>query len=354
MEKTIVEGGLPESGSATAPISVPNGMTIDEFKQKQAEKKAAAPPAAESKGAPAAQSKPQDSETPSGFSLAEILASEKNESAAGGSGVEQQPPVKKLSVAKIKEIEEDIEDDDALVERFGSYKQKVRDLELLAAGRDFVEKDETVQAFSTWSKQSDDKLFIADEATRYKRAGYSDEEAHEKATKRYQTLMKTDPDSVEEKVVDIRARLSDAINSRKKDLLKDLEETSKKYNFAEVLKPSVLSKVEDSMSKTTEFLGMKLAEDKTERKKLHSEAADYVKAGELTKALSDPDTLAEVALFLKYKKQWTAAIQNRTNGKSKILGKLPNTPPSGGGGQRVNPSAAAGGKKADFNPSGFR
>jgi hypothetical protein len=59
-------------------------------------------------------------------------------------------------------------------------------------------------------------------------------------------------------------------------------------------------------------------------------------------------------LFLKYKKQWTAAIQNRTNGKSKILGKLPNTPPSGGGGQRVNPSAAAGGKKADFNPSGFR
>jgi hypothetical protein len=355
-EKTVVEGGLPQAGNAAVPITVPKGMSIDEFKAQEAARNTDAPPPqtgpARDKPAPEQPQKPQEPEEFT--SLADMLSSPPA-NVGEASGSESAPPAKKLSIAKLKEIEEDLEDDEQVVERLSSYKQKVKDLEILAAGRDAIEADDQIKGFNMWLKASDENLFIADEATRFKKAGLSDEEATARAKARYDKLVKENPDAIEDKVLDVRSRIGEMIDMRKKDLAKSLEETSKAYNFADILNgKNVLTNLGSSLSKTTEFLGMKISEDKTERSKLLSEAEQFAKSGELKQALSNPETLAEVALFLKYRKQWETAVRQRTNGKAKVVDKLPKVPPSGSVGGRVNPAATNSGKKGQFNPSGWR
>lgn len=267
----------------------------------------------------------------------------------GGDGEDgKKPKPTALNISRFKEIDEEVDDEEKAVTKFKTLKEENAKLRIVAAGKGEIEKDKQIGAWKDWTRKTDDELFFAEHFNRLKDGGYDEAAAKTKAKEK---LDKATPEDKEELAIEIRGGLNKAIREREATLLKQYEESSSKLDIR-----TVDTKVADNavahLSKTETFLGITISKDATERQKLAKEAAEVISSGELNKALKDPEFVAQVALLRKYGAQFAQAIASRTNGKSKILEKLPKAPASSGATKVVRP--AGGGKKPNFNPKAFK
>lgn len=214
-------------------------------------------------------------------------------------------------------------------EELNTYKTKAQKLEIIAQGKTRLNEDKDYQSWKTWLDSKPEDLVTASLAYEYQSGdGLTEAQAMAKAKERVSKNKEKDPDWIEDTARGIKKELRLSMSQKEEQVHKEIEEASKDISF--VNPSSEFEKtVKDTFDKTEEFLGMKLPKDEKERKKLVSEA--YLSPKELNEKLKDPTEYQEVCLYLKYKKQWKANIESRTNGKSKVLDKLPKTPSVGSG-----------------------
>lgn len=273
------------------------------------------------------------------FSLSSILKAEQPEK-------DEKPEKKevkdtpKFNRERFKDFIEDEDiDEEKIVTKWSADREKLKKAELLAQGRTVIDNDEDIKSWNSWLKTDPETLTTATLAYEFEQDGLNKQEAAAKAKQRVEKMKAADPDSVEDYARNIKKQLKGSIAAKEQQYLADLEAAGKEFSFT---KPTdeLAKKTREKLLSKTDFLGMNLSRDESERMKL-LEGADISHA-EVDKMLRDPDTMSDVLLFLKYKKQWAKAIESRTNGKAKVLDKLQKTPVSGTTTRRVTPAATSG------------
>lgn len=265
---------------------------------------------------------------------------------AGKGGEEIEAP--KLNFGRFKDIlGEDVDNEDdfdsKLRSKFKEKDEKLSKLEVLAQGKSKLNEDKEYQNWNSWAKAPNDKLLQASLINDYIEDGLDQATATKKAEER---IGKLTPEQVEDGAREIRRGLKNSISAREQEVNTQLESATKEISFTNPNK-EFEEQAQEGLSKTGTFLGMKLPSDEKERSKMLNKA--YISPTDLNTMLKNPETYAKVNLFLKYEKQWTEAISNRTNGKATVLDKLPKSAPL----NTTKPKVIADSKQKGFSEKGF-
>jgi hypothetical protein len=226
----------------------------------------------------------------------------------------------KLNTSRFKEfIEKDEIGEDDIYETLKTLKSEKENLSIAAQGRKLIEEDKQIESWSYWAKQPNKEVLTANYAYQYQQDGLTAEQAAAKAQER---VKKLDEDAIDDQARAIKQNLKTLIANRENEHLTKIKESSGSVSFIQPTEKLEKS-AREALSKTEEFLGMKLSKDPAERKKVLDGALTPL--SELNEALKDPAFLAKVMYLRKYEKQLTANVKSRTNGKATILDKLPKT-----------------------------
>lgn len=245
------------------------------------------------------------------------------------------------------------EDDifDSLSKRDSELKATKQKLATVVEGKKRLQNDKQYQNWNGFLKETPDKLVEMSLAYDYAEDGsMTSAQAQARAKERIEEETKNNKNFVEDYARNIRKDIRNSLASREQEILTEIENASKDINFVEPSK-EFESKVQESQSKIDKFVGLTLPKDEKERKKLISQA--YIDPKSMSEALKDPDFYNKVCLLKKYEKQFTKAVESRTNGKSKVIEKLPKQPSLGSGLQTKKPVRQENGQRPAFNGKTF-
>lgn len=252
--------------------------------------------------------------------------------------------------SKFKELleeEDDINDDDALLERVSKLKGKARAQEIINTANERFQNDEQVKSWASWINVEDDDILL--EAV-YVADNYTKEDA--KAM--IEDLKDENPAKYKAEINKIKNNLAGAIENKRKEIENEVQEAAKtlKEFSPKDIDSKFLAKAVESASKMTEFAGLKLGIDGKEKEKFLLPLKTAIESGELIKKLkSDPDLLAEFAYYATYKEQIKAALAKKTMTKKDFVDTLDKAPHSSG---KAKPFANASAiDTGNFNPKGF-
>lgn len=252
--------------------------------------------------------------------------------------------------SKFKELlgeDEDINDDDALLERVSKLKGKAKAQEIINTANERFHNDEQVKAWISWINVEDDDMLL--EAV-YVAENYTKEDA--KAM--IEDLKDENPAKYKAEINKIKNNLAGAIEGRKKEIEAEVQkaaETLKELSPKDI-DSKFLAKAIESASKMTEFAGLKLGVEGKEKEKFLLPLKTAIESGEIIKKLkSDPDLHAEIAYYVTYKEQIKAALAKKTMTKKDYIDTLDKAPHSSG---KAKPFANANAiDTGNFNPKGF-
>ena len=242
--------------------------------------------------------------------------------------------------------DKDITNDDELEEVVKSYKTKAEKLEVLVKGDTELQGDEDYKFYRKLLNASPEEKVTAKLVATFMQGGLSQEDAQKEAAEEIKAN-EANPRWLKLEAVKVFTELSNLISGKEKEAVNKITNAKKDLTFAE---PSAdfEKSVKESQTNIKDFLGMKLSKDDKQREKLVSEA--YIEPTKLSEMLKDPVFYNKVCLLKKYEKQWTANIENRTNGKSKLAESLRKTPSIGSGLGKGNTGNSS--KTSGFQVSG--
>ena len=242
--------------------------------------------------------------------------------------------------------DKDITNDDELEEVVKGYKTKAEKLEVLVKGDTELQSNDDYKFYRSLEKATDEQKVTARLVAKFMGGGLTQEQATAKAAERI-LAKKDNPEWLEDEALSVTAEVRGLIKGMEKEAVDRVSNAKKDLTFAE---PSAdfEKSVKESQTNIKDFLGMKLSKDDKQREKLVSEA--YIEPTKLSEMLKDPVFYNKVCLLKKYEKQWTANIENRTNGKSKLAESLRKTPSIGSGLGKGNTGNSS--KTSGFQVSG--
>lgn len=236
--------------------------------------------------------------------------------------------VAKKDFSRFKEIDEDVEDDDKLYDKFKSYKEENQKLRTLAGGRTQIDNDPDIKVWNNLLKEKNEDLYIIAHTQSYLESGdYNKETAEAKARQKLEKLRLTDDEGVEaieEFALNVKRNVRGAINEKVNYLTRNIQEAEKSLDLRSFDK-KVIDNAISEVSKTESFIGFKIPEN--ERAKLQKGVSDALTSGKIQKLLKDPKKLADVAFFLEHQEQWTKNVLARKNAKQSIANKVLKQPP---------------------------
>ena len=284
-------------------------------------------------GNPIDANKPSKDDEEGGFTL---FGKEEEESEDVSEDGTDSPKAKTRDYSKFKEVlgeEDDINDDDALLEKIKGLKSKEKAQVIINTANERFEKDEQVQNWISWLNTDEDELL---ERVLVIQDKYSEEDAKEKVLE----LKDTDPKEYRARINRTKESLKDLLSTKANEIKSEVEEASK---LLKTVNPNevdikVLKSASDKASKIEEFAGLKLGINDKNREEFLKPVKQLIESGSIIKDLkTNPDLLAEVAFYLHNKKQITSAISNRFYPKSKYVEALDKAPHSSG---KAKPAAA--------------
>lgn len=263
---------------------------------------------------------------------------------------------------RFAEVDEDLVDaaDDKLFERLNAYKTKYNQVSVLAQASELIENDEPTKTIKGYIGLSDEDLVLRNEIQELKNLGYTEEQAAEEAAQTVKDYKEESPTYISKQSRKLRIALTGALNARKEHIATQIKESRKALSLSEGPKPEFLSKSIEHLGKTKEFLGLKFG-SKTEQgmKDFIKPIETAIKDGSFLKEIqSDPQLLAELALYRYNRDGFKTAITKRVEGaKTKAMKGLADAPYSDGKGGKP----ASGEVKLDDdgkpmlkNPGGFK
>jgi len=280
-----------------------------------------------------------------------LFPEEKEEDGAGADAdkdKDKQPSKRDYSKFKeVLELDEDIDSDDSLLEKIKGITSKAKAQELINTANERFVEDKEVQAWKSWLDADDDELV---KQTFILGKGYTEEDAIEKVAE----LKDTDPKEYRAILNSTRNQLKALIGQKADKIRAEVEEaaTTLKNISPKEVDTKVLKGASDSVSKISEFAGLKLGIGDKNREEHVKPVKSLIESGEILKRLkSDPDLLAKVAYFVHYEKQISGAVQNRFYPKKKFVDSLDNAPHSSG--KAVPRATIKEIKTGEFDPKGF-
>lgn len=257
-----------------------------------------------------------------------LFPEEKEEDGAGADkDKEKQPSTRDYSKFKeVLELDEDIDSDDSLLEKIKGITSKAKAQELINTANERFTEDKEVQAWKSWLDADEDELI---KQTLIISEGYLPEDAEKKVLE----LKDTDPPKYRAILNSTRNQLMSLIGQKADKIRAEVEEaaTTLKNISPKEVDTKVLKGASDSVSKISEFAGLKLGIGDKNREEHIKPVKSLIESGEIFKKLkSDPDLLAKVSYFVHYEKQISGAVQNRFYPKKKFVDSLDNAPHSSG------------------------
>jgi|GEM_PF-2790914 len=226
----------------------------------------------------------------------------------------------------------DIANDDELEEVVKTYKTQAERLETIVKGDTELQGNEDYKFFRNLLTATPEQKVTAKLVSRFMEGGYTEAQALEKAKAKIEAK-KADADWLEDEALNVTTDVRNRIKAMEAEAVNKIATAKKDLTFADP--GSDFEKaVKEFQPKITDFLGMKLSKDDKQREKLLSEA--YIEPKQLNELLKDPEFYNKVCLLKKYEKNWVANIENRSNGKSKLLEAARKTPSIGSGLSKVN------------------
>jgi len=239
--------------------------------------------------------------------------------------------------ARWRELDDDIDIDnfseEKVFERARGYKEKYNQAATLAQANEIIEKDTQIRTWKSHVAKSDKELIMSAEAAKLRAKGRSDEEANEQASQLVREYEEESPGFMKFKAREIREELEDAITHKTQTLQQQIQESRKALSLSEAPNPKLLKDSIEYLGKTKDFLGLKFG-SKSEQgfKDFMKPVEKGLKDGSILKTIqNDPKLLAEVALMMTYKEQFTKSITKRIeNAKTKAVNSLASAPYSDG------------------------
>jgi hypothetical protein len=239
--------------------------------------------------------------------------------------------------ARWRELDDDIDIDnfseEKVFERARGYKEKYNQAATLAQANEIIEKDTQIKTWKGHVAKSDKELIMAAEAAKLRSKGRSEDEAAEQAAQLIKEYEDESPGFLKFKAREIREELEDAISAKTQHLQQQIQESRKALSLSEAPNPKLLKESIEHLGKTKDFLGLKIG-SKSEQgfKDFIKPVEKGIKDGSILKAIqNDPKLLAEVALMMTYKEQFTKSITKRIeNAKTKAVNSLASAPYSDG------------------------
>jgi len=253
---------------------------------------------------------------------------------------------KKDIYSSLREIDSDITDEDDAIARYKNTKDENTKLKIVSQGRTLIDTDSDILGWKQTLEMSQTEKAELAFYLKYKNDGHSEEKAIQKAKDKIASLEEVDVEAIEDESVKLTKWLNDSIKGK----TKFIEEEILKNNVTLDVEDNVLSQIGTHILDTKEFLGMTLPKDDEKRNKILKDADTFAKTTEFKKILKDPKALAEIALFLKHKDQWTKNIKQRGTSKASIIDKMASAAsvsPRSIERQKVE-------KQVGFNPTGFK
>jgi len=256
-----------------------------------------------------------------------LFPEEKEEDGAGADkDKEKQPSTRDYSKFKeVLELDEDIDSDDSLFDSIKKIVGKSKAQDTIISANEKFSKDNEVKNWRSWLNADEDDLV----KQIYLGKGYTEDDAVEKVAE----LKDTDPKEYRAILNSAKTQLTSLINSKAEAIRAEVEEaaTTLKNISPKEVDTKVLKGASDSVSKISEFAGLKLGIGDKNREDHIKPVKSLIESGEIFKKLkSDPDLLAKVSYFVHYEKQISGAVQNRFYPKKKFVDSLDNAPHSSG------------------------
>lgn len=244
---------------------------------------------------------------------------------------------------------------DKVLDRGRDYKKKSNEYKTVAEANKTISEDPNIKFWADLHDSDDDKVVLASEQAKYLKVGKSEDEALRLAQADVEELKAESEKLFAKKAKDVRLELEGAIHARSQEIQSNISKTVKALSLSNAPDSELISKTIDRLSKTDNFLGLKIGgKNETAKKDFIKPVEAAIKDGSLLKRLqSDPDLLAEFGLYAQYKDKFTKAIDRRGQSKANPLEKLSKAPHSNGKPAiqtDIVPSADGGLK----NPTSFR
>lgn len=250
------------------------------------------------------------------------------------------PTAKKYDFSSFKEIDPEINDDnfiERVAPKLKGYKDletKVKELEVLAAGRDLIDNNENINRRNNLIKMSDEDLYYSDSVWQYMNTdGLSKEAAEKKASEKLADLTEKNKYAIEEKAQKIRADLKGWNAKETQEILESQKQAREKNRQAEPDTKKRSSSVLESIDKAESVFDMVFPKDEALKSKvdaaIKAPARQYIESGQFEKDLNDPDFLAQIAIFGANKKRVLENLAQKQPSKSAASGagrKIVNTP----------------------------
>lgn len=249
----------------------------------------------------------------------------------------------KIPVSKFKEVDDDLYDGDddweldettasrvnKLLERTSEYKKKANEYKTVAEASEIIKNDPHIKQLREAFDLEDTELIKAIRVNKYKQAGASEDEAIEKAE---EYLAELSEKVIKTQADDIRLDIRGSVNARAKEIQSKIAETSKALSLSSAPNPDLVDKAVKHLSKTEEFLGLKIGgKTETGKKDFMRPVEKMIKDGSLIKELqSNPELLVKAGLLHVYGDKFTSAVQSRTPSRKKQAEAMEKAPHSNG------------------------
>lgn len=255
---------------------------------------------------------------------------------------------KKSVYDSLREIDPELDNEDTAVSKYKTFKEENEKLKILAKGRSLIDQDEDIANWTKMTRLSNDDKAKAALYLEYIGKGYDSESAQSRAEEDFDELSELKPKAIQDKAMEYTSFLKRNIELKTKFIEDKILENNIDLNVED----KVLGQVESSILEITEFLGMQLPKDADKRTKVLKDAGDFAKSVDFKKALKDPKTLSEIALYLKYKDNWAKNIKQKGVSKTTTLDKMATAPaitPT-----KSNHAVQTDKPKNGFSPVGFK
>jgi len=253
---------------------------------------------------------------------------------------------KKISASSLKELDEDMWDDDndlevdettaaiveKLTERAKKYKETSNQYKTIAEANEVIKKDPQLRAMQNFADLPDKDLVLQARVNKLIKAGRDKETALDEAT---EYVNRYDEGEIGEQAKDLRIDVGVLFQERSKYLHGEIEKTAKALTLSDKVNPELVTNATTYLDKIGSFLGLKIgSKNESDKTAFLKPVKNAIKSGDVLKTLqNDPKKLAEVALFLQYKDKFSEAISSRKTPKTKVFEELSDAPASNGAAQ---------------------
>lgn len=272
---------------------------------------------------------------------------------------------RKITASSLKEVDEDLSDDDddfeideivaskfdKILSRTKEYKEKANQYKNIAEANQTIKNDPQLKAMKEFADQPDKDLVLIAQKNKLVRSGMDAATAQEEAEA---YVNRYDDSEVALRAKDLRVDMGIMFNDRAKILHEEIAKSAEALTLSKKVNPELITNATAYLDKVNSFMGLNIGSKvEADRVAFNKPIKAAIKNGDVLKAMQeDPKFMAEAAILYVYKNKLSETIKSRKTPRTKVLEELSDAPASNGAAAIQRTTPTRGGILKD--PKGFK